>query len=153
MVSTHHCTRRPYTADGARYEGEWVAGLRSGQGSQRSDDGGVVYEGGWLDDLRHGQGELREKASLGAPERTYNGQWVCGIRHGRGKATMATGEGPRAPRANGSDVPFSAIRPISRVGKGVVNLLTYLLDIRVYAPPRDSYMRSQCVVLVGLSPL
>ena len=50
------------------YEGDWVFGVRQGQGSESSYEG--VYEGEWKNNMRHGQG--KEKTVVGT---VYEGNW------------------------------------------------------------------------------
>ena len=88
----------------ARYEGDWVAGLREGKGKYLSKAtgekmllllhqvllirmmGGLVtggkYEGEYAADLKEGSGKYTF-----ANGDSYDGQWKAGLRHGQGTYT------------------------------------------------------------------
>ena len=61
------------TADGARYEGGFLANRFHGRGRMRYANGDS-YEGEWADDKRHGHGTLRC-----ASGRVDEGEWRGGI--------------------------------------------------------------------------
>jgi len=48
-----------WAPDGAVYEGDYVAGLRTGHGTYVNTQG--TYKGEWANDLRHGKGVLTLK--------------------------------------------------------------------------------------------
>lgn len=74
-----------YTDKGEPYEGDFVDGLRHGQGRQvyggRPLDGfgGDTYEGEWFEDKRQGRGTL----TLGNGD-IYEGLWQNDLKHGEG---------------------------------------------------------------------
>ena len=70
---------------GARYEGDFVNGLRSGKGIQSFADG-ERYEGEWRDDLPNGKGV--QTWIKGA---RYEGDFVNGHMHGYGALTLKNG--------------------------------------------------------------
>ncbi|KAH8044542.1 hypothetical protein JL721_12822 [Aureococcus anophagefferens] len=82
--------REPADApDGASYEGQFVAGLRSGHGRMTYAGDGGVYDGEWLDDLAR-RGRVRAPArAFGEVE--YEGEWFRGNRHGRARSTYDDG--------------------------------------------------------------
>jgi hypothetical protein len=49
--------RHEYVCSGAVYDGEWLGGLRHGQGTITWKDG-ASYEGAWKDNMAHGQGKF-----------------------------------------------------------------------------------------------
>ena len=63
----------------ARYEGEFVAGLRSGQGSQVFANGDR-YDGEWRDDQPQGRGIY-----VWINEDRYEGEFVAGLAQGKGR--------------------------------------------------------------------
>ena len=71
-------------ANGARYEGEWLRGERSGRG--RLIDQRGEYDGMWLNDRRNGPGIQRE-----GDVSVYRGEWRDDRRHGLGIETYANG--------------------------------------------------------------
>mmetsp|Transcript_2480 Transcript_2480/g.8713 ORF Transcript_2480/g.8713 Transcript_2480/m.8713 type:complete len:730 (+) Transcript_2480:312-2501(+) len=90
---------RQETESGDVYEGEFVSGLRSGQGKVTYAKGGGVYEGSWLLDKCHGRG-VWEGRNRGDGECRYQGIWRHGLRHGVGDSRF---EGPRSV---GGDASF-----------------------------------------------
>ena len=58
--------------DKSSYTGDWVMGLRHGQGEVVMADGSV-YRGQWVNDKPHGKGTL----SISTSEYSYNGEGVC----------------------------------------------------------------------------
>ena len=112
--------------DGRRYEGEWRAGRRDGEGVAEWDDG-RYYHGGWREDARHGRGLFRwgklryegewarGKMHGGGEQRfadgsRYEGQYVEGKRHGRGRFTFPDGSyytgGFQGDQFHGADGAF-----------------------------------------------
>ncbi|KAH8046001.1 translation initiation factor IF-2 [Aureococcus anophagefferens] len=77
--------------DGASYEGQFVAGLRSGHGRMTYAGDGGVYDGEWLDDLAHGEGAWRGPPRDAFGEVEYEGEWFRGNRHGRARSTYDDG--------------------------------------------------------------
>ena len=97
--------------NGMRYEGEWKADKRHGQGTAySSDDGSVIYKGEWQDDKRHGQGiyywingaryegewnddKLHGQGTSFRPDGSvlYKGEFKDGKRHGQGTLYRADG--------------------------------------------------------------
>ena len=71
-------------ANGARYEGEWVRGLRHGQGEFREH--GAVYRGGWAEGVQSGEGVWSYPDGS-----EYKGPLRKGMRHGHGVFTDAEG--------------------------------------------------------------
>ena len=71
-------------ANGARYEGEWVKGLRHGHGEFREH--GAVYRGGWADGQQSGEGVWSYPDGS-----EYRGPLKKGMRHGHGVFTDAEG--------------------------------------------------------------
>ena len=61
-------------------------GLRHGTGKYVNPEEGVEYSGQWLDGMRHGQGILNYKNGS-----VYEGQWERGMKWGTGKMTYASG--------------------------------------------------------------
>jgi len=96
-------------ADGARYEGTIVRGIKAGRGTYRWPNG-MQYQGEWRDDRPDGQGSLAYpngdvyEGTFQRGERTgrgtltqpggdvYSGDWVTGRRDGSGVATFANGQ-------------------------------------------------------------
>lgn len=71
-------------ANGARYEGGWRHGLRSGRG--RLLDARGEYDGMWREDRRNGVGMQREGETS-----IYRGTWQDDRRHGPGIETFSNG--------------------------------------------------------------
>ena len=82
--------------NGDVYDGEFVAGLRQGQGVYAYVVG-HKYDGTWLCDARHGVGmftyarEAKDTQSAGWAG-TYDGQWSDGEKHGRGWFLFLNGD-------------------------------------------------------------
>jgi len=71
--------RLTYTfTSGARYEGDWLRGMRDGMGKQVWNDG-TEYIGEWMRGRAHGKGRL-----LHSDGDVYTGLWVNGRAHGLG---------------------------------------------------------------------
>jgi len=82
---------------GPDYDGQWVNGIRSGEGRQR--DGYGIYSGQWRDDRRNGRG-----LQIYPSGDRYEGEWRNDRREGRGTMTWSGGvyEGDwRGDRRNG----------------------------------------------------
>merc|ERR1719384_1550583 len=62
--------------DGSRYDGEWLAGKRHGEGTFTFAKGGR-YAGAWADDERDGRGTFYY-----ADTSMYEGEWRKSKRHG-----------------------------------------------------------------------
>ena len=60
------------------YEGQWVNGLRHGQGKNYRN-GQLIYEGHWDYDTRNGEGKYYDNGQL-----DYDGEWQNDLRHGKG---------------------------------------------------------------------
>lgn len=65
---------------GSCYEGGWAADRRTGQGTCVYPEEGYRYAGEWLNDARHGQGTLTALDERGA----YEGPWTADSKHGEG---------------------------------------------------------------------
>lgn len=83
-------------ANGNRYEGEWVGGLREGVGVHVVRADGSRYEGEWQRGWYHGLGVLvasggAHGSSRSSDGRTYFGAWSEGRRHGMGVESAADG--------------------------------------------------------------
>lgn len=63
-----------------------IYGLRHGTGKYINVKEGVEYVGEWLDGMRHGNGTLTYKNGS-----IYDGQWERGMKWGDGKMTYASG--------------------------------------------------------------
>lgn len=74
-----------WVARGARYEGDFVFGLRSGKGAQ-SFANGERYEGDWTSDLPNGKG-----VQIWIKGARYEGDFVNGQMHGQGTLTLRNG--------------------------------------------------------------
>lgn len=61
------------------YEGDFVNGVRHGQGKYHFSNGDM-YAGEWCDDEMHGQGRMHYHKGM-----YYEGQWDHGRHHGRGR--------------------------------------------------------------------
>jgi len=72
-------------SSGAVYTGDWVNGMRDGQGIQEWTDGSK-YEGQWSNDKANGYGILHH-----ADGDVYEGQWVDDKACGKGIYTHANG--------------------------------------------------------------
>ncbi|MDB5372939.1 MAG: hypothetical protein JWP04_1581, partial [Belnapia sp.] len=82
---------------GPEYDGNWVNGIRSGDGRQQ--DGFGIYTGQWRDDKRSGQG-----TQIYLSGDRYEGEWRDGQRNGQGRMHWSGGlyEGEwRNDRRNG----------------------------------------------------
>lgn len=71
-------------ASGARYEGDYVDGVKEGEGDFLLPDGSV-YSGQWKADKRHGQGTYVYAKTGDA----YTGEWANDRKHGKGTYTYA----------------------------------------------------------------
>jgi hypothetical protein len=60
-------------ANGGYYEGEWLYGIRTGNGTQLDKLNGDLYEGDFMDDYKHGQGSL-----VYSDGRIFQGKFVLG---------------------------------------------------------------------------
>jgi len=71
----------------ARYQGQWVAGERSGTGTYETRNG-VVYNGCWVEDRRHGHGVQTVPPASAATYgyARYEGQWDSDQKSGLGRA-------------------------------------------------------------------
>ena len=67
------------------YHGEYMRGLRVGQGLMRNKDGSV-YKGDWKDNKRHGKGLY-----YFINGDVYSGEWDMGLKHGYGTYRFANG--------------------------------------------------------------
>ena len=72
-------------ADGTRYDGPWVAGLREGEDGvlevpSEDSPSRLIYRGQWRADKWHGKGAIRIDSS-----RTLEAQWKQGKLGGKGK--------------------------------------------------------------------
>ena len=67
------------------YHGDYVRGLRVGQGMMKFKDSSV-YKGDWFQNKRHGQGMMY---FLNGD--VYSGQWEDGVKHGFGTYRFASG--------------------------------------------------------------
>ncbi|EER05832.1 MORN repeat-containing protein, putative [Perkinsus marinus ATCC 50983] len=76
------------------YDGQWLHGLKHGEGRMEFRDG-VVYEGEWREDLRHGRGvqviDAASKTRLLYGYVKYDGEWDGGVRSGEGKIELTDG--------------------------------------------------------------
>lgn len=87
------CTYRNINATGfdlAEYDGNWVNGIREGQGTILLANG-IMYEGGFVNGRFHGRGKLtdpREGINIVAE---YEGDYVNGARQGQGRMVKANG--------------------------------------------------------------
>lgn len=73
--------------DGSWYGGEFLRGLRHGNGLHvSSEDGRRWYSGEWTNSVRNGRGE--SACCVGQPDGAlnYSGDWVDGRPHGTGTA-------------------------------------------------------------------
>ena len=61
-----------------RFDGEWVAGVFTGEAHFQFDGDEMGYDGGFVNGKRHGYGKEYDNHS------GYKGQWVDGKRHGTG---------------------------------------------------------------------
>ena len=68
------------------YTGDWINGLRIGQGTIIWGDG-AVYIGKWENNKRHGQGKM-----IWNNGQEYIGEWHHDKRHGKGKMTNLNGD-------------------------------------------------------------
>eukprot|EP00933_Yihiella_yeosuensis_P016347 TRINITY_DN14002_c0_g1_i1.p1 TRINITY_DN14002_c0_g1~~TRINITY_DN14002_c0_g1_i1.p1 ORF type:complete len:1185 (+),score=271.31 TRINITY_DN14002_c0_g1_i1:52-3606(+) len=74
--------------DGSTYEGELHNGKRHGEGTFVATDGGTRYEGQWAAGKRDGQGKLSYNAEGTS---FYEGGWQAGQKHGFGKQLWPSG--------------------------------------------------------------
>ena len=65
--------------EGTCYDGEWVDGLKHGEG-ELDYGNGKVYTGQWSEDLKHGKGVMRYDNGD-----VYEGGWVRGMKEGSGR--------------------------------------------------------------------
>lgn len=72
------------TSQGVTYDGDWVDGKRSGNGTLATLFS--VYEGGFFDDLKEGYGVLRN-----SDRSEYRGEWYQDQMHGSGVLLSADG--------------------------------------------------------------
>lgn len=75
-----------YVNSRGKYEGNWVDGVKSGQGVFTAK-GGESYTGQWADNKRNGTG--KQVYSDGS---SYQGQWKANKRHGGGTLTFKNGD-------------------------------------------------------------
>jgi hypothetical protein len=68
------------------YDGDWVNGVREGQGKVTWPNG-TVFEGNWANDQKNGQGTLTEESG-----QVYVGAWRNDRKHGQGVVTWPNGE-------------------------------------------------------------
>lgn len=103
--------------NGDKYEGEWKAGKRDGQGTMWVNAGNgryaVEYSGGWKDGKTHGFGVLYNEYG-----EKYEGCFENGKRHGRGRQTY----GGRPIDGFGGDVYDGEWAGGMREGHGVLQL-------------------------------
>lgn len=74
------------TADGAMFEGEFLNGLRHGQGRLHNAQKALVYSGEWVCGQKHGQGVFQDDGGL------YEGEFFRDAKCGFGKLTLFSGE-------------------------------------------------------------
>ena len=74
------------TPSGAMYEGEFLNGLRHGQGRLHNEQKALVYSGEWMFGLKHGQGVFQDDGGL------YEGEFFRDVKCGSGKYTLFSGE-------------------------------------------------------------
>jgi hypothetical protein len=72
-------------ASGAKYQGEWKAGIMDGRGMYRHADGSV-YEGEWKAGEKEGRGTYRH-----ANGNVYQGEYKAGKREGHGTMLYSSG--------------------------------------------------------------
>jgi hypothetical protein len=75
--------------DGSRFEGEFVNGEITGQGTKLYECG-MQYTGGWVNGEREGFGEC----NYGRKNYTdlyYKGDWSGNLRHGKGELGLRNG--------------------------------------------------------------
>ena len=108
FIINDHQVKHDYESTGASYVGQWLGGMRHGEGKMEWTDGasyagtwrcnqasrygkftypnGDIYEGGWASNLMCGYGVYRHANGL-----VYRGQWLQGQMHGKGEETWADG--------------------------------------------------------------
>ena len=75
--------------NGDVYEGDFLDGIRSGNGIYRYAASGNRYEGGWDENVKSGIGKQLYKGKAGGE---YHGYWENGRRHGEGVFTYTNGD-------------------------------------------------------------
>jgi len=65
--------------NGDKYEGDWINGLRQGNGKYLCKSSGGKYEGEYNNDKKEGSGKY-----CWSNGDWYQGQWKAGVRHGNG---------------------------------------------------------------------
>jgi hypothetical protein len=73
--------RKHVYQSGATYEGEWLGGLRHGQGTMQWPDG-TIFTGTWQYNAVYGEGMIKEIDCQGEDE--YHGHWHNNMFHGKG---------------------------------------------------------------------
>ena len=76
--------------NGDNYDGQWIAGIREGQGVYRYANG-EKYDGEWLKNRKHGIGRMTY-FKKGEEDGQYNGFWENGRRHGEGVFQYKNGD-------------------------------------------------------------
>jgi len=121
-------------AEGARYEGELLAGVPHGKGILRRTDG-AVYEGEFQGGRPHGQGVLRSKDGA-----VHEGSFVAGRRTGAGTFWSADGRACRGTFVDGR--PSGHVRIQSKTGD-----TQFEGDFAVWRAQRDASARGQSRVV------
>jgi len=85
------------------YEGGWEHGCKSGQGKMQWRTGNI-YTGEWLNDLRHGSGRMQWLDA----NHVYDGLWREGKQHGYGMQVWLS---PEADEAQGADFVLAGRLP------------------------------------------
>eukprot|EP01048_Picozoa_sp_COSAG05_P010877 COSAG05_NODE_985_length_6290_cov_2.922953_1_plen_729_part_00 len=128
-ITTDHETGLPLegrhtvsSTDGTVYDGEFVRGVRHGQGKETVGiKGDAVYEGSWVNNMREGQGKLTyydvglpgkggsshatggvaAATTIGNILSTYEGEWKADKKHGIGVFTYSDGTWVKAKWIHG----------------------------------------------------
>jgi hypothetical protein len=73
------------SADGSAIEGTFIQGIIHGHGTERDANGQLLYEGDWVNGIREGQGLLK------TPVGEYSGEFLAGKKHGKGTDSFVSG--------------------------------------------------------------
>lgn len=86
--------------DGEKYVGGWESGFRNGFGTDYYADGSI-YEGNFLRDKRHGKGKITFSSNDSCNRKYYDGDWFNDIRQGNGVMFWNSGNWYKGSWVNG----------------------------------------------------